>query len=54
MGSLAIYFLVFTFALINCQNLRNLILTRDPVKYQILVTAANKTVYQMYKKKNRF
>ena len=54
MRSLTLYFLVFTFALINCQNLRNLILTRDPVKYQILVTAANKTVYQMYKKKIDF
>lgn len=46
--------MIFNFALINCENLRNLILTRIPENYNNLIIAANKTVYQIYSKKIDF
>ena len=39
---------LFVLVLNASNNLRNLLLGKDPVKYAVLIDAANQTFYQMY------
>lgn len=47
MRSSSLIFIFFNIVFINCQNLRNLILTMDPQKLEKLTELANKTLYQL-------